>query len=72
MWWSDHYKEFPILSKIEKKYLTGQSSSVAAERIFSMASNILTKKRSKLCPEKLDFLLFFLIIKYIYYFKPLK
>ena len=43
MWWSDHDKEFPILSKISKKYLTGQSSSIPAERIFSIASNILTK-----------------------------
>ena len=58
MWWSDHDKEFPILSKIAKKYLTGQSSSVPAERIFSAASNILTKKRTKLCPEKLDLLIF--------------
>ena len=58
MWWSDHDKEFPILSKIAKKYLTGQSSSVPAERIFSMAPNILTKKHSKLCTEKLDLLIF--------------
>ena len=58
MWWSDHDKEFTILSKIEKKYLTGQSSSVPAERIFSMASNILTTKLSKLCPEKLYLLIF--------------
>ena len=58
MWWSDNDKEFPILSKISKKYLTGQSSSVVAERIFSMASNMLTKKLSKLYPEKLDLLIF--------------
>ena len=41
-----------------KKYLTGQSSSVPAERIYSMVPNILTKKRSQLCPEKLDLLIF--------------
>ena len=58
MWWSDYDKEFLIISKITKKYLTGQSSSVPAERIFSMALNILTKKRYKLCPEKLDLLIF--------------
>lgn len=46
------------LTSLAIQYLTCPASTVASERLFSMAGNILTESRNRLSPDKLDKLLF--------------
>uniref|UniRef100_A0A3B3CYD9 BED-type domain-containing protein n=1 Tax=Oryzias melastigma TaxID=30732 RepID=A0A3B3CYD9_ORYME len=48
----------PFMSKLVKIYLCTQASSVASERIFSTAGDIVTSTRSCLDPEHVDQLIF--------------
>lgn len=50
-WWQAHSKEFSILSKMARDYLTIQATSVASESAFSIAGNAITKTRNRLLPE---------------------
>ena len=43
-WWFMHSNSFPTLSKLAKKYLYIQASSVSSERLFSISGNIVSKK----------------------------
>lgn len=45
-WWNSHKAEFPILYKVSCKLLAIPASSAASERVFSMARNLITEKRS--------------------------
>ena len=58
IWWKEHEIKFPSLASLAKKYLVPQATSVPAERLFSTAGNILTKKRNKLSPDHLNKLIF--------------
>ena len=49
-WWKEHKNEFPHLFLLFKKYMHIPATSVPSERIFSLANNIVTKKRSNLLP----------------------
>lgn len=57
-WWKCHTVEYPLLSKLARKILTSNASSVASERLFSLAANIVTKKRNNLKPSTVDMLAF--------------
>lgn len=48
-WWRAHSTEYPVLSKMAKDYLSVQASSVPCEQLFSLAGNVVSKKRNKLC-----------------------
>lgn len=45
-WWNSHKAEFPLLYKVSCKLLATPASSAASERIFSMARNLISEKRS--------------------------
>jgi hypothetical protein len=47
-WWWAHSTEYPILSKMAQNYLSIQASSVPCEQLFSLAGNVVTKKRNRL------------------------
>jgi hypothetical protein len=47
-WWRAHATEYPILSKMAQDYLSIQASSVPCEQLFSIAGNIVSKKRNRL------------------------
>ena len=47
-WWKNHQRDFPILAKLAKKYLSIQATSAPSERIFSKAGNIISEKRTRL------------------------
>lgn len=56
-WWYINSDNFPIVSKIARKYLCIQPSSSSIERTWSIATNICTKKRNKLSSETLQSLI---------------
>lgn len=57
-WWREHECEYPLLSKLTKRYLCIPRTSVSSERVFSTAGDIITAQRSALNPEHLDQILF--------------
>ncbi|XP_051576276.1 E3 SUMO-protein ligase ZBED1-like [Myxocyprinus asiaticus] len=59
IWWKEHQSAFPLLSNFARYTLCIPGSSVAAERVFSMAADIITATHySDLNPEHVDQLLF--------------
>ena len=58
LWWRLHHTSFPTLAKLAKKYLCIQATSVASERLFSGAGNIVNAKRNCLKPGKVNQLCF--------------
>ncbi len=57
-WWKGRAEAYPRLAALAKKYLSCPASSVPSERIFSLAGNIVSKKRASLKPENVDMLIF--------------
>lgn len=57
-WWKIHASGYPSLSKLARKYLCVCGTSSPSERLFSVAGNIVTAKRSLLKPHKVDMLVF--------------
>ena len=49
---------YPKLFCISTKYLLAQPTSVASERVFSSAGNILNSLRNRLSDENVDILIF--------------
>jgi hypothetical protein len=47
-WWWAHLTEYSILSKMAQNYLSIQASSVPCEQLFSLAGNVVSKKRNRL------------------------
>lgn len=57
-WWKHESIRMPLLSQLAKKYLCSSATSVASERSFSTAGNVITSNRSLLKPEKANQLIF--------------
>ncbi|CAF4948117.1 unnamed protein product [Pieris macdunnoughi] len=57
-WWRINQQIYPNLAKLAKIKLNAMASSVPCERLFSVAGNILTERRSRLGSRKLEQLLF--------------
>lgn len=57
-WWRDNEKNYPLLARLAKRYLCVPGTSVASERVFSTAGDIVTAKRSCLTPAHVNELLF--------------
>jgi hypothetical protein len=56
--WKSNSKSYPRLAVLSRKYLCIPATSTPSERIFSLAGNIITKKRSLLSAENVDRLIF--------------
>ncbi|XP_015118442.1 zinc finger BED domain-containing protein 1-like [Diachasma alloeum] len=56
--WMHHKENTPALGRIALKYLSTVAISVPCERLFSLASNIITEKRNRLSAEHLSNLIF--------------
>lgn len=57
-WWKTNDAKYPFLARVAKSYLCIPSTSTPAERLFSAAGNIVSKKRASLSPEHVDMLTF--------------
>uniref|UniRef100_A0A3B1JJI0 Zinc finger BED domain-containing protein 1-like n=1 Tax=Astyanax mexicanus TaxID=7994 RepID=A0A3B1JJI0_ASTMX len=57
-WWKNNEHQYPNLSKLSKHYLAVQATSVASERVFSTAGDIVTAQRAALSPDNVDILIF--------------
>lgn len=50
-WWRQNEGTYPLHAKLAKIYLAIPASSASCERLFSVAGNVLTKRRASLSPE---------------------
>lgn len=58
LWWKSQEHAYPLLAKLAQMHLCIPGTSVAAERVFSTAGDIISVQRSVLTPEHADQLLF--------------
>ncbi|KAK7158565.1 hypothetical protein R3I94_005021 [Phoxinus phoxinus] len=58
VWWQEHHQTYPGLSKLAVKYLGTVATSVPAERVFSKAGEVVSKKRNRLKGKTVNMLLF--------------
>ena len=47
-WWADNALKFPILATLANRYLAIPATSASSERLWSIASQIITKTRTQL------------------------
>lgn len=57
-WWEGHKNIFSLLYPLARKYLCIMATSVPSERLFSVASDIMSEKRNRLSQENLRVLFF--------------
>ena len=57
-WWRTNELKYPHIAKMAKFYLAVPATSVASERVFSTAGDIVTASRSALSPDNVDMLIF--------------
>jgi len=51
-WWASEVgSSFPLLKSLARRFLAIPATSVASERVFSTAGNVITKKRARLNPK---------------------
>lgn len=50
-WWNERKEKFPILSQLARKILAIRAASTPSERLFSVAGNLLTVKRTRIKPD---------------------
>lgn len=58
MWWRHNVCNYPVMANLAKIILATPATSAPAERIFSLAGDIVTKKRSNLSSFKLNYIIF--------------
>ena len=57
-WWRENSSKYPYLAKLAKFMLSVPATSVASERVFSTAGDVVTATRSALSPDLVDQLIF--------------
>jgi hAT family C-terminal dimerisation region len=50
-WWANNQRHFPILAPLAKCYLAVQATSAPSERIFSVASRLVSARRNRMSPS---------------------
>ena len=57
-WWRVHHCKYPNLWRLASCILAIPATSAPSERVFSVAGNIVNKKRVRLKTDKVDLLIF--------------
>ena len=57
-YWKQKQSLWPILATVARKYLSIPPSSVRSERLFSTVSEVVSDRRNRIDPEKVEMLLF--------------
>jgi len=57
-WWATNVKSYPLVAKVARRLLAIPATSVASERLFPKAGDIITKKHNRLAPTKTDCIVF--------------
>eukprot|EP00063_Salmo_salar_P021871 XP_013996706.1 PREDICTED: zinc finger BED domain-containing protein DAYSLEEPER-like [Salmo salar] len=57
-WWKSNECKYPHIAMMARRYLAVPGTSVPSERVFSMAGDIVTVKRSTLSPDNVDIRIF--------------
>ena len=55
-WWKSHESTFPMLSKMTPDLLTPSVSTIASKSIFSITTNIIGDRKTRLAPDMLEVL----------------
>ena len=58
LWWKSYAHTLPLLARLALPHLCIQATSVASERMFSTAGDIVTKKRNRLNPKMVNMIMF--------------
>ena len=58
LWWKARVDKYPNLSALARRILAIPATSAPSERLFSQASLLLTKKRSRLTDDNASKLMF--------------
>ena len=56
-YWQSKQYQYPMIARIAKDHLAVSATSADSERIFSVDGDIVTKKRNRLSPSTLRYLL---------------
>jgi zinc finger BED domain-containing protein 1 (E3 SUMO-protein ligase ZBED1) len=57
-WWHKESQKFPGVSRVARKFLAGQGTAVASERLWSNGGYIVNERRNKLKPSTVSQLMF--------------
>jgi hypothetical protein len=57
-WCRQHEDQFPVTSRVWRKWLAVPASSAPCERLFSTAGNVYTKKRARLSDDAAEMIIF--------------
>lgn len=57
-WWQKQESNLPLLGKLALKYLCIPATSVASERVFSTAGDLVSAQRACLSSDQVDWLIF--------------
>lgn len=57
-WWHKESQKFPGVSRVARKFLAGQATAVASERLWSSGGYIVSERRNKLKPSTVSQLVF--------------
>jgi len=58
LWWKTRSQHYPRLALLARQYLSIQGTSVASERVFSTAGEIISQRRSRISSDMVDKILF--------------
>lgn len=58
LWWKGRVDKYPLFSKYAKQLLGMPATSVASERVFSTAGDVVTAQRACLSGDQVDMLVF--------------
>lgn len=56
--WQLHKSEFPLLAKVARRIFSIPATTASVERTFSVAENVVTKRRTNIKPAQLNDVLF--------------